>query len=107
MSFLHCHTKGCDFSQDDFYSVNGYNPANYLQTWMKDLCSDDVNEQFSTDSNYVKENGPLSRKEVIAREFEKFANNIREMKWITYEQWAKDRATAVCPKCGKRNWDID
>ena len=105
MSFLHCHS--CNWSQDDFYRVDGYNPAEYLKSWMKDLCGDNIDEQFSDDSNFLKENGPISRREVIAQEFEKFAKRIRTMKWITYEQWEKDRKSAVCPNCGQKAFDID
>lgn len=105
--YLHCHTKGCEWEQDDFYSVDGYNPAEYLQSWMKELCGDKVDEQFSTDIQFVKDFGPISTREVIARQFEKFAKRIRNMPWITWEQWEEDRETAVCPKCGKRNFDID
>jgi len=105
MSFLHCHS--CDWSQDDFYSVDGYNPAEYLKSWMEDLCKDDIDKQFSNCSEFLAENGPISKREVIAREFENFAQRIREMKWVTWEQWKKDRDFAVCPKCGDRNFDID
>ena len=105
MSFLHCHS--CLWEQDDFYSVDGYNPAKYLKSWMKQLCSDDIDRQFTDDSEFLKQNGPISTREVIAQEFEKFAKRIRNMKWITYEQWEKDRKTAICPNCGSRNFDID
>jgi len=105
MSYLHCHS--CDWSQDDFYSVKGYNPAYYLKDWMEMLCSNDVDKQFSNDSGFIKEYGPISRREVIAQNFEKFANRIREMKWVTYEQWEKDKESAVCPQCGKKDFDID
>ena len=33
--------------------------------------------------------------------------NFRRMKWWTWEGWKKARDTAVCPKCGERNFDID
>jgi len=105
MSFLHCHS--CDFEQDDFYSVEGYNPAKYLQGWMGDLCKDDIDKQFTTDIEWVKQNGPISRREAIAQQFEKFAERIRNMPWITVEQWNRDKKTAVCPKCGARDFDID
>ena len=97
MAFLHCHS--CDWSQDDFYSVDGYNPASSLKSWMKDLCSPGIDEQFA--------GGSLSRREVIAQEFEKYAERIRDMKWVTWEQWQKDRKMAVCPNCGAKDFDID
>jgi C4-type Zn-finger protein len=45
MSYLHCHS--CNWRQDDFYSVDGYNPAKYLKSWMKSLCEDDLDKQFT------------------------------------------------------------
>ena len=105
MAYLHCHS--CDWEQDDFYSVDGYNPADYLKSWMEMLCSEGVDDQFSNDSEFLKENGPISKREVIAREFEKFAIRIRNMNWVTYELWEKNKKEAVCPKCGESNFDID
>ena len=103
--YLYCNS--CGWEQDDFYSSEGYNPANYLKDWMKQLCSNDVDKQFTDDAEFVRENGPISTREVIARELEKFAQRIREMKWITWEHWKKERDTAVCPKCGRRDFSID
>jgi hypothetical protein len=109
MAYLHCHTKDCNWSQDDFYELDGYNPAKYLEGWMEALLADDVDESFTDDSEFIRENGDISRREVIAREFEKFARRIRSSKWLTWEQWKRDydNGTAVCPKCGERNFDID
>ena len=105
MAFLHCHS--CNWEQDDFYRVDGYNPAKSLTDWMEKLCSGDIDKQFSNCSEFLAENGPISTREVIAREFEKYAKNIRNMPWITEEQWRRDKDEAVCPKCGERNFDID
>lgn len=105
MAYLHCHS--CDWSQDDFYSVGGYNPSSYLSSWMKSLCEDKIDEPFTDDALFIKENGNISRREVIAKEFEGYAKRIRGMKWITMEQWERDKDAAVCPKCGARNFDID
>lgn len=104
MAYVHCHS--CDWEQDDFYSVYGYNPARYLLDWMKDLCSDKIDEQFTDDPGFIAENGPITTREVIAREFEKFGDRIRQMKWITEEQWKKDE-NKVCPGCGSAHLDID
>lgn len=103
--YLHCHS--CDWSQDDFYSEDGYNPAQYLATWNEALCGEKVDQQFTDDSEFLKENGPISTREVIAREYEGFAKRIRAMKWVTYAQWLREKDTAVCPKCGARDFDID
>ena len=106
--YLHCHS--CDWSQDDFYSEDGYNPARYLASWNDCLCGDEadkIDKQFSDDSEFLHNNGAISTREVIAREYERFAKRIREMKFFTYEQWIAEKDEAVCPKCGAQDFDID
>lgn len=105
MAFLHCHS--CGWQQDDFYSVDGYNPASSLRDWMETLCSGDIDKQFSNCSEFIADNGRISTREVIAQEFEKYADRIRKMKWVTEEQWQKDKDNAYCPNCAARNFDID
>ena len=93
MAYLHCHN--CDFSQDDFYSVDGYNPPDYLKTWNKYLCEEKLD---------------ITQREVIAREYEKYARGIRSMKWVTWESFKEawiDGKWPLCPKCGKNDLDID
>ena len=108
MSFLHCHTPGCYWEQDDFYSPDGY-PLTYLKYSIQELCNLDNNleEQYSDCSEFLAENGPISLREVIARDFEKFADRIRNMPWPTEEHWKRDKDKAVCPKCGLSNFNID
>jgi len=106
MAYLHCHN--CDWAQDDFYH-KGFNPASFLGHWDKYLFGarpDEIDRQFTNDSNFLREFGSLTVREVIARDFEKFAQNIRKMKWITFEQW-RDEPNKVCPKCGSSELDID
>lgn len=104
MAYVHCHD--CPWAQDDFYSIGGYNPAYSLMHWMESLTRDNVDEQFSDDPEFLKRNGPITKREVIAREFERYAKNIREMKWITFDQYKND-PDKRCPKCGSDNLDVD
>ena len=107
MAGLHCHS--CDWSQDDFYSIDRYNPAKHLLWWNEQLCGekqDEIDKQFTEDAQFLQDNGPITTREVIARLYEKFARRIREMAWITYEQWEKE-PNKVCPKCGSSELDID
>jgi len=99
VAYLHCHS--CNWSQDDFYSEEGYNPASYLSQFTAELLGDGLDKVVETDT------GPITWREVLARDYERFAQKIRTMEWFTYEQWEKDKDTAVCPGCGDRNFDID
>lgn len=106
MAFFHCHS--CDWEQDDFYSKDGYNPVRYLeQSWLDNLFKPNLDEPFTDDAAFIKEHGNLSNREVLAQQFEKFAKRIRTMKWVASEQWEKEKNSAVCPKCGAQNFDID
>jgi hypothetical protein len=108
MAYVHCHAKGCGWQQDDFYDV-GYNPAVSLSGWNDYLFgpeSSRLDKQFASDSEFVKREGAITTREIIAREYEKFAKRIREMKWMTWEDFKKD-PNKVCPKCGSDDLDID
>jgi len=83
MSYLHCHTKRCRWSQDDFWHLK-YNPLTRMWTRLRVF-------------------GVFSVVTIITDEIK----NIRRMKWWTFKQWRRVRNTAVCPKCGLRNFDID
>lgn len=110
MAYLHCHN--CGWSQDDFYDEN-YNPAKYLLSWNNYLFGKDkhrLDEPFTDDSQFIEENGNITCREVLAREYEKFAKTIRNMKWVSFEDFKKDceNGVAVCPKCGRKDeFDID
>lgn len=106
MAFIYCDS--CGFQQDDFWH-SGYNPLRYLQEWITYILDIDLEKQFSDCSEFVAQNGPITIREVVARECEKAARNIREIKWRTFEEFEKD-PEKKCPKCGasgRENWNID
>jgi hypothetical protein len=96
MAYLHCHA--CGWEQDDFYSPNGYNPAKYLSSWNHILFNADIDESFGNTST--------TKREILAQQYEKFANNIRNMKWVTWDDFKED-PNKLCPKCGKSELDCD
>jgi len=105
MAFLHCHD--CGWSQDDFWD-EGYNPIRSLLNWEKDLLDPKRrDEQFTDDAGFLREHGPITTRELIARELERKAKVIRAMSVCTYEEWQKVRHEWACPECGGRQWDID
>ena len=110
MAYLHCHK--CGWSQDDFYDTS-YNPAKYLMDWNEYLFGNKhhkLDTPFTDDSEFIKENGNITTREVLAREYEKFAKRIRNMMWVTQEDFNRDYKAGIakCPKCGCSNeFDID
>lgn len=126
MAYLHCHTKGCGWSQDDFWSYNwtwkalkdflllrwqkrsfGYNPFSILlediATWIKP-------RYIEMDSYWAKENGYKSNRihswKFIPRAFQRYRRVKKNMLFKTWEEF-RDNDNTPCPKCGKANWDID
>lgn len=166
MAYLHCHTKDCGWSQDDFWELRfrftwkswrkswwklglsiGYNPISktgndiawlWKPRWMSldDWVINDITEytgvnvkvrkvkkkrkstihsdliQVGPDGEPVKhpdyyyENQVFSWQWLIV-ELVREWKNIKRQKWWTWKSWKKVRDTAVCPKCGERNFDID
>lgn len=97
MAYLHCHTKACGWSQDDFWDRK-YNPLTKLWTDIR----------FFGFPRIIKNEGHRTFSwTILILEIAREVRNFYKMKWWTFESWRKARATAVCPKCGLRNWDID
>lgn len=118
MSYLHCHS--CDWSQDDFYSKT-YNPITKIIDSIKEYIRPRIIEW---DSGFIRNDFPKLVKYThvpviiinnkcfswnwmlldIVRDFK----SMFKQKWWTYKSFKKayDKG-AVCPKCGKRNFDID
>jgi hypothetical protein len=104
--FVHCHN--CNWQQDDFYSVDGYNPVRVLKDLNEYLCGDKIDEIIHCGEfvNGKPIRPDMTQREWIARYYERFAKHIREMKWITAEQYYAD-PNKVCPKCGSSKLDLD
>lgn len=106
MAYIHCHS--CYWQQDDFYDEH-YNPAKSLSDWDDSLFGKnrgDLDEQFTDDAFFLKERGPITTREVIAQYYERYAQRIRNMRWITYDDFKND-PDKRCPKCGSKELDID
>ena len=97
--FVYC--RDCKWAQDDFYSIDGYNPAKFLMNYNKDLCGD-IDRKIRVNDGKIE----ITMREHIASFYEDFARRIREMKWITVKEFYADQNKA-CPKCGSTNLVID
>jgi len=102
MAYLHCHTSGCHWAQDDFWNRK-YNPLTKVWT---DIC-------WLWKPRMLKHTQePYGRSRIfswhaLALEVAREVRNVYRMKWWTWESWKRNKNTAACPKCGQRNWDID
>jgi rubrerythrin len=105
MCFVYC--EKCGWTQDDFWSPDGYNPMDFLNQFKKDLFGDELDRVVTVD-DFDKETGKFigqkytKWREIIADDFEMFAKRIRNQKYITREQFLKENPEWKCPLCGNR-----
>ena len=115
MAYLHCHTPGCEWSQDDFWEPNGYSP--FRPDIMRSFHEDLFKEKMYFDRPALEEMGILydedehgcfcTGTDYVAWELERRARRIRNMLVKTYDEFKAKKDSLVCPRCGKQNWDID
>ncbi|HPI81931.1 MAG TPA: hypothetical protein PK122_01745 [Candidatus Paceibacterota bacterium] len=132
MAYLHCHTKDCHWSQDDFWNYRfnewkawkkffllkwtsrpfGYNPLSIL---LEDIAEYIKPRYIKMDSSWIREMG-LNVKEnkvfswwFIKDGFKRYFRVKKNMLYKTEKEFRKanEEGIAFCPKCGQNNWDID
>lgn len=123
MAFLHCHS--CDWSQDDYwdfsirrgyghFTVFGfgwqYNPISCFLSYVFGRQGYWWPRRIDFDDNIAKECGWKRRDPhswfLIVREFKRMIRKFKNQRWWTHEQFLAD-VDAVCPNCGKSNFDED
>lgn len=123
MAFLHCHN--CLWSQGDFWEVpesQGGKKYGYMtiqqhdfDTWIRllsDAVQDPLNKLTTTEfdksicRDYFGTCKEIDVRQYVAWAMECRAKTIRNMHWLTYEQFKADPHPR-CPNCGSRNLDID
>jgi len=116
MAYLHCHSLNCDWSQDDFWQENGYNP--FRQDIVNDLKDMLFKDKIYFDMNFFDENRDLlwSRDyngvyckgtDYVAWLLARKSRSVKGMVIRTWKEWQEVKESFVCPQCGKRNLDID
>jgi len=116
MAYLHCHTKNCGWSQDDFWDINGYTP--FRQDLMNDLKKYLFQDKIYLDEYFFKENPTLNYyhddggfyckgKELVIWKLKQKTRSIENMLVSTYDEFIEKKDELVCPKCGQQNWDVD
>lgn len=107
MAYLHCHTKGCGWGQDDFWTPS-YNPLTRLRArvrwyWKPRM----VNFGTNTDAGMITLCYRTFSWCELARDIFKIGRGAWRMKWPTWKSWKRARTNAKCPNCGQNNFDID
>lgn len=107
MSYLHCHS--CDFSQDDFWSENGWNPIKSFESDKDTLLNKDLDEVVEMDSVWLEENGykKVTRRDLVLYHLDQIKSRITRMIYRTFEEYKEKNPDRICPKCGKKDLDID
>jgi len=110
MGFIYC--RDCDWEQDDFWEVNGYNPFKNLESnyWLEILNNGiNVNHIIQIDNWILKDlniegekEGEVDFRRYLAALLREEAKNIENMHWVTYKDYKND-SDPKCPKCGSRN----
>jgi hypothetical protein len=118
MAYLHCHN--CGWGQDDFWEKDGYNP--FSSSLIKYLEETLFQEHIVIDRNYVQDMAEagyavpfemtdrgckVKATDFVATELRRKANSIQNMHVKTWEEWQEVKPIAKCPRCDKRDWDID
>jgi hypothetical protein len=111
MAYLHCHS--CDWTQDDFWTKT-YNPLTKIWSDIKWLAKPRMIEfdqwaliDYRRYFPLIIINQSIFSWNWFFVELAKEFHVLRNMKWFTWESWKKDKDIAVCPNCGKRDFDID
>lgn len=108
MAFLHCHN--CEFSQDDFWEWDGYNPISSFEDDKESLLNKDLDEVVKMDSYWLKERGltQITRRELILYHLDQIKHSIKNMKYRTYDEYLENNPERKCPVCGVEGFlDID
>lgn len=126
MAYLHCHTKGCGWSQDDFWDYTftkkawkeffkfqwgkrpfGYNPLSIL---LEDIAEWINPRWIHMDSEWAKMKGRKNPKihswEILKDGFKRYRRVKKGMLFKTWDEFQANKNTP-CPKCGKVDWDVD
>jgi hypothetical protein len=118
MAYLHCHTPGCGWAQDDFWDKEGYNPIKFMEDQQEKFLDDLFKDKVYSDTEILKEAGILAGEDeegayadgraYVAWQLHARAEVIENMAVRTNEEWEKVKDTFLCPGCGKSDgFDID
>jgi len=100
--FIYC--EKCNWTQDDFWSKEGYNPFDFLEENHKeDLFGGNLDKVYYLDKNdsFGKFIGtqPITGRQHIATSLRHWADKIEKQRYISYEQYRTENPDRKCPIC--------
>lgn len=130
MAYLHCHTKNCNWSQDDFWDFSfgkygywtipftkigwGYNPFSLFLSYVFTKKGYWWPRRIMYDRYCMKDHGwtrPDPHSWWLAwQEFKRIFKAFKRQKWWTERDFKRDHRLRIarCPNCSRSdNFDID
>lgn len=99
MSYVHCH--GCNWSQDDFWSLRGYNPVRWF---LKYDIPQYIRPRMINFDPPPHSYGRVFSWKVLGLRLWAWCRRMWTQHWWSRRSWiaALDRGEGGCPKCGHR-----
>jgi hypothetical protein len=109
MTYLHC--SECNWEQDDFWSIDGYNPLREEDIdFIRHIFRNGMRGEDAIMDIWMAKDEGLEYKEkngaahvdfrvYVAWELERLAKKFRNMKWATSKDFQTD-PLPQCPQCG-------
>ncbi len=129
MAYLHCHTKNCHWSQDDFWDFSfdkygywkfpfigrgwGYNPFSLFMSYIFTSRGYWYPRRIMHDKNCMEDHGwtrPDPHSWFLAwRQFKDIFWRFKRQVWWKEKDFKRDHKLGIakCPNCGKDDFDID
>lgn len=107
MAYLHCHN--CDFSQDDYWSEDGWNPVKSFENDKNTLLNEDLDEVVEMDAGWLRERGRegVTRRDLVVLHLRQIIARVEGMEYRTPEELREKNPEMKCPRCGEHELDVD
>lgn len=108
MAYLHCHN--CDFSQDDYWSEDGWNPVKSFENDKDTLLHEDLDEVVQMDPQWLREHHGLdsvTRRDLVILHLRQIIARVEGMVYRTQEEFRERNPEMRCPRCGEQELDVD
>lgn len=107
MAYLHCHN--CEFSQDDYWSEDGWNPVKSFESDRDTLLNEDLDEAVQMDPQWLRDNRveSVTRRDLVVINLRRIIERVEGMVYRTHDELRERNPDMKCPRCGERELDVD